>query len=139
MASMKAKKGNPFEYDTAYSLQQGGYKVKRMDDNTAGIDLIANTELKKCIYLIECKNRQNLSWNSLVKIYNKTVKTAKKNRLRGIPAVVFKSNRQPTLVFWKPTGRDHIITTFNDMFFCEWSKRPKGYKIWRNNGIKNNT
>jgi len=38
MSSMKAKKGNPFEYDTAYSLQQIGYTVERIDDNTKGYE-----------------------------------------------------------------------------------------------------
>jgi hypothetical protein len=131
MASMKARKGNPFEYDTAYSLKEGGYTVERMDDNTAGIDLIVRTKDETVEYYVECKNRQGLSWNALVKIYEKTEQTMRENNLHGLCRVVFKSNRQPVLVMWKPAGRDYIITTFNDAFLCHWSKRPKGFKLWR--------
>ena len=42
MASWKAKKGNPFERLIAYNLMLLGYDVNRIDDNTKGIDLLAN-------------------------------------------------------------------------------------------------
>jgi Holliday junction resolvase len=121
MPSIKAKKGNPFEYDTAYSMIEGGYDVVRLNDNTKSLDLIASNPSIK--YHIECKNRQRMSWKSIQKIWDSIKKTPD-----TIPLVIFKSNFQPTLVF---NGSN--ITTFEDFFKIEWKKRPKKYKLWRQN------
>jgi len=133
MVSNKARKGNPFEYDTAYSLQQI-YTVERTNDNTKGIDIIAKNN--KEIFYIECKNRQKLSWTAINKIFQKTLKTmislTKKeaeDKRKKTALVIFKSNFQPTLVF-----NGNIITTFENYFNHSWSKKPKGYKLWRKNG-----
>ena len=129
MSSIKARKGNPFEKDVAYSLIQGRYKVIRPDDNTKGVDLVASLGPTK--HYIECKNRKKLTWNELRKIYEKTVKSLEeKDILFPIVRVVFHTNQQPVLVFWKPAGADYVITTFDDAFLCPFQKRPKGYKIW---------
>ena len=129
--SLKGRKGNPMEYDTAYSLKEGGYSVERMDDNTAGIDLIAWNE-DAVRYYLECKNRQGLSWNALEKIYKKTSDTMEGLDIKAIPLVVFKSNRQPVLVMsWDAYFYGMVITPFYEYFKCDWSKRPKGYKLWR--------
>lgn len=130
MASIKAKKGNPFEYDTAYSLKEGGWDVARMDDNSAGVDLVATTRTvfedgaEEVRYGIECKNRQGLTWNALKKIYEKTCITLEETDMA--PCVVFKSNRQPTLVF-----SGDAVYEFESYFGCKWQRRPKGYKIWK--------
>ena len=108
--------------------------MTRIDDNSQGLDLIGNIidkrGAKSWIY-IECKNRQKLSWNELKKIHEKLVKISSGHSGCGTSYVVFKSNHQPTLVFWKPAALDYIISTFNDVFYCDWKKRPKGYKLWK--------
>lgn len=127
MASMKAKKGNPFEYDTAYSLIQSGYKVKRSDMNVAGVDLIVSNPMEEVLFYVECKNRQALSWRQLLKYYAKTVKIAKQYGTQAL--LIFKSNRQPTLIM---LGDSHpYVVEFNHYFAEKWQKRPKGYRIWQ--------
>lgn len=131
--SLKSRKGNRFEYDTAYSLKEAGYIVDRIDDNTKGTDLIVkgrvNGSPSERKYFVECKNRQELSWNKLWKIYTKTSEIAKLHD--AIPIVVFKSNFQPTLVMARVAGYGFIITQFYDIFRTTWKKRPKGYKLWK--------
>lgn len=129
MTSMKAKKGNPFEYDTAYSLQSK-YTVTRIDDNTKGVDLIATNNLRT--YAIECKFHQSFSWNSIEKIFLKTEEFIKnKLPITTKPLFIFKSNLQPVLVAHRNQFGFISITKFDDYFNLTWSKRPKGYKIWQ--------
>ncbi len=130
MASMKAKKGTPFERDVAYSLIQGGYEVNLLGDNTVGVDLIAKDVQYKYVgftYIIECKNHKKFTWNELSKIYDKTDKTATKLSIEGMPVVVFHTNRQPVLVMGK--GLSRYIVPFDGAFGTPFVKRPKGYKL----------
>lgn len=129
MTSMKAKKGNPFEYDVAYSLKEAGYSVTRIDDNSKGLDLIATTPDSVFSFAIECKNRQALSWNLLKKIFNKTATIAEENNL-SVPIIIFHSNRQPVLVYMEDRLNNGIIHTFEGYFNTPFKKRPKGYKLW---------
>ena len=129
---MKAKKGNPFEYDTAYSLQQADYKVERIDDNTKGVDLIAENSSGYKL-AIECKFHKGFSWNQLTKIFLKTELYVLTNLDKNYkPLLIFKSNRQPVLVFFRNNIGHLTITSFTNFFYTAWSKRPKGYKIWQN-------
>ena len=130
MASIKAKKGNPFEYNTQYSLLEGNYPCVRMDDNSEGIDLYIDYENGK--QFIECKRHKGFTWNELVKTYEKTKKT-----VDGPETVylIFKGNRQPTLVFYRHFYRHdevghYTVKLFEEVFGCEWKKRPKGWKIY---------
>lgn len=126
---MKAKKGNPFEYNVAYSLIQAGLDVRRIDDNTAGVDLVADDQDKDMHYYIECKHHKGFSWNELIKIFEKTKKIAQPKRYT--PLVVFRSNRQPVLVMYEmPYFNDMVIMTFEGYWATPFIKRPKGYKIW---------
>jgi Holliday junction resolvase len=128
MASIKAKKGNPFEYDTAYSLQQIGYEVNRIDDNTKGLDLIAQKGIVK--FAIECKFHKKFSWNELEKIFLKTEDYVIENLEHHEPLFIFKANQQPVLVMFRDSDDDIILLKFEDYFDTQWAKRPKGYKIW---------
>lgn len=129
MASMKSKKGSPFERDVAYSLKESGFNVEVLGDNTKGIDIIASDREKT--YYIECKFHKGFSWNELMKVYEKTRKTTRLIGMDIVPIVVFKANRQPPLVMVE----DHYVITvmeFNSYFKgCYWNKRPKGYKLWK--------
>lgn len=128
MSSIKARKGNPFEYDTAYSLQQAHYTVNRIDDNSKGLDLIAKRN--GITFHIECKFHKGFSWNQLTKIFDKTYETSLNISPDAIPIVVFKANQQPVLVMYLGAFNNLIVTQFNSYFGVEWSKRPKGFKLW---------
>lgn len=133
MASMKAKKGNPAERLIAYNLMLCGYKVTRLDDNTAGIDLIAVNEEDYGTYTIEVKFHQKFSWNEINKILNKTIETTAEkfsNDYYHKPLFVFKSNRQPWLVAYM-VGKGMIIITFEKLFEHQIVPIPKGYKVWK--------
>lgn len=125
MATMKSKKGNPFEKLIAYNLQLAGYTVIRPDINLEGVDLIAKKG--DLIFYIECKNRKRLAWNELKKILDKT-----KSKLTSIyhkPLLVFKSNRQPILVmhYFSDT---YYIREFQECFgIKEIKPYPKGYYV----------
>ena len=136
MASIKAKKGNPFEYDTAYSLQEAGFTVNRIDDNTKGIDLIASrlSDDPYYEYYIECKFHKGFSWNKIIKIFEKTKTTVLdlglfEQGVEAIPLFIFKANQQPVLVAFEWDDKLRI-EEFKTFFKHPWSKRPKGYKIW---------
>lgn len=131
MASMKAKKGNVFERLVAYNLTLAGFKVERIDDNTAGVDLVATNN--KYEHYIECKHHKGFTWNQLVKIYNKTVDySAKHNKTRGVPWLIFKGNNQPVLIMYREDGRI-LVSTFDSHFMWTIVPIPKGYKVWRDN------
>ncbi len=131
MASWKAKKGNPFERRIAYNLMLSNFEVKRLDDNTKGIDLISQDSDKSVNpYAIECKFHKSFSWNEIVKIYEKTRITVAKHLPNHFPIVVFKSNQQPPLVMYK-VGDSYFIQEFITYFNCKFLNIPKGYKVWK--------
>ncbi len=127
MATIKAKKGNPFEKDVAYSIMQTDRKVIRPDVNLAGVDLIAEGDKR---LFIECKRHKAFSWNKLLKYFIKTREIVSD---RGIPLLVFKSNQQPALVMYE----DKFITviSFKDYFGIDLLKHPKGLKYYENQTI----
>lgn len=147
MASMKAKKGNPFEYDTAYNLLQLGFKVSRPDMNVRSLDIIAESSLrdKTLMFFIECKNRQKLSWSQLCKIYHNTYITSTKDYIFPheivIPMVIFHSNYQPVLIMSKYFDINHLnnykdegglmIRPFENVMKIPFNKRPKGWELWK--------
>jgi len=133
MASIKATKGNPFEYDTAYSLEQAGWIVTRINDNTKGIDLIASTIMDVKIHYIECKFHNKFSWNEIFQILEKSLNTVKKQINPFDPKVIFifKTNQQPVLVAYFANMNNIRLMTFEDYFGKQWVKRPKGFKFWK--------
>lgn len=131
MTSWKAKKGNPFERKIAYNLMLSNYKVERLDDNTKGIDLVAQSkDLLTYPHAIECKFHKAFSWNEIVKIYEKTKITTFTHLKDYVPIVVFKSNQQPPLVMYK-VGEAYFVQEFTTYFNCEFNNIPKGYKVWK--------
>lgn len=129
MSSIKARKGNPFEKLVAYNLQQIGFEVTRIDDNTAGVDLVASDVTFK--YYIECKHHKAFSWNELAKIFYKTQEYAYKDKQE--PLLVFRANRQPVCIMYYDIDYDRLqVCTFEDFFQPHtWVTVPKGVKIWK--------
>jgi len=139
MASWKAKKGNPFERLVAYNLMLLNFNVDRIDDNTKGIDLLADS-LKTGLYIIECKFHKSFSWNEIEKVYLKTQQTANKSfpNRSFFPIFIFKSNQQPILVAYKDVIHHKLhVTTFHTFFQMKEDQKiqqiPKGYKVWQQN------
>lgn len=130
MASIKARKGNVFERLVAYNLQLAGYNVERIDDNTAGVDLVATK--RKTVFYIECKHHKGFSWNQLAKIFYKTKKYALLQNVEIEPYLIFKGNNQPILVMFEDNSMDLTVKTFEDYFGLVTSSIPKGYKVWQN-------
>ena len=129
MASMKAKKGNPFERAVAYNLQLYNFEVTRIDDNTAGVDLVA--KINDYVIYIECKHHKGFSWNQLAKFYWKTHKMAMKEFTE--PLLVFKANNQPVCVMAQDLD-GLMVTTWESHFGGKsWKNVPKGYKVWKEN------
>jgi len=126
MSSNKAKKGNPFERDVAYSLIQAGFDVEILGDNSKSIDIIAQSKASR--YAIECKFHRSFTWNKAVKYFKKIPK--KSGLQMQEPLLIFKSNRQPVLVMHQK-GNGISVTTFDGFFHgFKFSRRPKGWKIW---------
>ncbi|NPV12698.1 MAG: hypothetical protein HPY57_13005 [Ignavibacteria bacterium] len=141
MATMKAKKGNPFEYNVMYSLMQirDDWEVIRPDSNYEGVDLIVKTG-EDDYFFVECKNR-NLSWTQLVKLYKKNenkvyklLREITKNVYGDFPEyyIVFKPKRCEPLVFYcnhTHDGDHYYMTSFETLFDGEYKTRPKGFTL----------
>ena len=135
MASMKSKKGNPFERAVAYNLQLNKREVTRIDDNTAGVDLVAKLGRQYVLY-IECKHHKGFSWNQLAKFYWKTHKIAEEEGAFAVLA--FKANNQPVCVMVIDDitcGDGTMVTTWDNYFPIPWENIPKGYKVWKDNKV----
>ena len=137
MASWKAKKGNPFERLIAYNLMLLGNDVNRIDDNTEGIDLLAD-KINTGLFVIECKFHKSFSWNEIEKVFNKTTQTAACSfpNKYYVPIFIFKSNQQPILVAYKDVIHHKLhVTTFHTFFHMKDDQKiqqiPKGYKVWK--------
>ena len=130
MASWKARKGNPFERRVLFNLQKIGFKAEILNDNTAGIDIIAKDPRQPTEppLAIECKFHKGFSWNELEKIFLKTEHKAIGQGLA--PLFIFKSNRQPACVFYRSIIGLQIMK-FEDYFNTPFSETPKGFKIWQ--------
>jgi Holliday junction resolvase len=127
MATMKAKKGNPFEKLVAFNLKTIGYKVLRPDNNIKGIDLIF-TNSDYIQHAVECKRHKGFTWNQLVKYFKKTLEQADKQGIKH-SLLIFKGNNQPVLVMIK-TEEKLMVTEFEYFFGSKWiNKVPKGLGI----------
>ncbi len=142
MATMKAKKGNPFEYNVMYSLLEGAinYTVYRPDTNYKGVDLIADDEIT--MYFIECKNR-NLRWNELKKLLDENMASVKKLAIKLnvslFPhkyAIVFKPKHfEPMVAYYHYLQGDdenklHLrVVSFEEYFGVKYQTRPKGHNL----------
>ena len=115
-------KGNTFEYECEFNLKHKYQDIRAVEKRgfVMGYDLIS--DYGKVV--IECKFHKSMTWNELVKIYL----VLDKRKPQGYqPLVIYKTNQQPVLVFYKHEGMKYCIMQFNEMFGKEFEKRPKGY------------
>ena len=98
--------GSAFEYDIQYSLTKmypDIYLTKQR-----GFQLMYDVQTDEGKMVIECKRLKGISWNTLVKLYDK-LQQVKPVGYWGI--IAFKSNQQPCLIY-----NGHTIKTFEDYF-----------------------
>jgi len=105
-------KGSSYEMDCLESLQQSfpeAYLTKQK-----GFQLMYDIQDDKALRVWECKRWKAISWNQLVKFYDKL----RKVKPEGYNCdVLFQSNRQPCLVF------DGIaIVTFETAYHNQFKK-----------------
>ena len=93
-------KGNQYEYDVQYSLQQWTTRhVTRTAERGYQRQYdIAVGNIESPLAVIECKRLKGISWNQLKKFYNKLDKVTPSESMKYI---IFQSNFQPCLVFYK--------------------------------------
>ena len=68
---------------------------------------------------IECKRLKGISWNQLLKFYEKLCRVSKKSG----NYLVFQSNRQPALVFYEEQD-GYTIKLFEKVFGVPFVKHP---------------
>jgi hypothetical protein len=117
LRSSARDKGNRFEYDTEYSLKPKYPDIRALEKRgmAEGYDLVSIADK----VAVECKAHHNISWNELKKIYDLIQQRAYGYTLY----VVFKTNRQPVLVF-----DGTFIMTFDKCFNVPFLIRPKKSK-----------
>ena len=113
--SMKSK-GSQFEMDVQWSLQKLFPDITRLGGEGQWREIDLESKASNAVF--ECKRHAGFSWNELVKYYEKL-------ELRSPDAVeryvVFKANRQPTLVMTR-TSVGLTIRLFEDMFNVRFEK-----------------
>lgn len=115
-------KGSQFEYDCQHSLQNWtNNPVTRTSERGFQMqyDLRIDTD-SDGPFLIECKRLAGISWNQLVKFYEK-LESVTKHEEKAKLYLLFQSNRQPCLVFHKLHGK-YQIETFEDHFMTKFEK-----------------
>jgi len=110
-------KGSSFEYDCQHSLKAKYPEIYRTSERgfTRQFDLCDD----KSLSAFECKRLKGISWNQLVKFYNKLEEKAG----MGNNFVLFKSNNQPCLVFYV-SDFGYTINTFEAVFKTPFEKHP---------------
>lgn len=124
MVSVRAakSKGSQFEYDCQHSLQNWTNKpVIRTSERGFQMqyDLRIDTD-SDGPFLFECKRLAGISWNQLVKFYEKLEKVTAEE-VKASRYLLFQSNRQPCLVFHKQHGK-YKIEAFEDHFMTPFEK-----------------
>jgi hypothetical protein len=115
------QKGSSGEYDTEFSLKSIFPDIRALEKRgqPLGFDLLSDN--KEAVF--ECKFHRTITWNELEGYYEKLIENTPTAKLRF---VIYKTNRQPVLVFfWDDAG--YCIRTFKDVFGVPFQKRPKGY------------
>jgi len=116
-------KGSCLEYDVQASLEQSkNLTVTRTSERGYQRQYDIHVEQKGFPghIAIECKRLKGISWNQLVKFYEKLVTVAGLNAYSHY--VVFKCNQQPALVFHKNLDGTYFIKTFYDEFGLQFIK-----------------
>jgi len=143
MATMKSKKGNPFEYDVMYSLAKIGYKIARPQSNEENLDIVAFDFSRKIVFLIECKNQKHMTLAKAKKIYKNVILShAEQIRNNGelyfIALLIFKFQKQTLvaegLLDLDENKKEYKLIDFRFEFFEDYFgtpmlKRPKGFKL----------
>ena len=127
MASMKAKKGNPFERDVEESLRQKYPDAKRTHEEGyfSQYDILVPSQ-KICI---ECKRLRGMSWNQALGFLDKLKKVAPKDYQC---LLLFQSNRQPCLVMHDDVSDSVGVHTFEQYFGVQFKKHTP---ITKKNGV----
>ena len=120
MVSVRAakSKGSQFEYTCQHSLKPLYYDIYRTAERgfQRQFDLCSdNFEM-----VFECKRLKGISWNQLVKFYEKLVDVTPTAKARFL---LFQSNRQPCLVFYYNNG-NYKIERFEDVWDLKFEKHP---------------
>ena len=125
MVSIRAAKakGSSFEYDCQHSLKAKHPEVYRTAERGFQMqyDLHVEDSLTTDTYVFECKRLKGISWNQLVKFYEKLEKVTPDADDRFL---LFQSNRQPCLVFTRLDGYKFIIMKFEYVFGVPFEKHP---------------
>jgi hypothetical protein len=133
MASIKAKKGNPFERDVEASLRQVYPDARRTHEIGYILEYDVISDIGKIA--VECKRIRGVSWNRLVKFYNKLNSVAP---VGYACYVIFQCNHQPCLVFYteiiKPTHAPlgyacYTIKRFQDVFGVQFIKHIPTHRV----------
>ena len=112
-------RGSSFEYDCQYSLQNWTkYPVTRTSERGFQMQYDLRIDTSSGYIAIECKRLKGISWNQLVKFYEKLESVTEDAELRYI---LFKSNYQPCLVFYK-IHDNYKIERFDDYFLTKFAK-----------------
>jgi len=121
-------KGSCFEYDCQDSLKKLYPTIFRTSER--GFQLQYDLEVPNGP-VFECKRLKGISWNQLVKFYEKLCKVSKYKEIY----LLFKSNRQPCLVFYNnnlQAIRSYTIKTFEDVFNVPFVKHESTRKRKKN-------
>lgn len=120
-STSRRAKGNSFEYNIEASLKPIYPNIRCLERRgfVRQFDLL--DEENKIV--IECKFHKSLTWNELEGYFDKL--WDKKPDTNYTPYIVFKTNRQPVLVFYQNTLGARYIALFEDKFGVEYIDRYK--------------
>jgi len=121
MTSVRAakSKGSSFEYDCQHSLKKLFPDIYRTSERGFQMQYDLHSESGKMVF--ECKRLKGISWNQLDKFYEKLEKVKPYNYGS---CLLFKSNRQPCLVFYIDDHARIVIESFEDVFGVPFEKHP---------------
>jgi len=124
MTSVRAakSKGSQFEYDSQHSLTAIYPDIYRTAERGFQLQYDLHSEKSKVVF--ECKRLKGISWNQLVKFYNKLENKAPEDYRKYL---LFKSNFQPCLVFFK-INEYYTIVEFENLFRVPFEKHPSTRK-----------
>jgi len=119
MTSVRAakSKGSSFEYDCQHSLKAKYPLIYRTSER--GFQRQFDLCDEESLSAFECKRLKGISWNQLVSYYEKLEKVT----VQGNNFLLFQSNRQPCLVFYK-NDAGYTINTFESVFGTPFEKHP---------------
>ena len=113
-------KGSSFEYDCQHSLTAVYPQIYRTAERGFQRQFDLCDDESENVF--ECKRLAGLSWNQALKFYEKLESKTPTAKSRFL---LFKSNRQPCLVFYfDKFHNDYTIRTFENVFGVPFEKHP---------------